>query len=371
MRIVNIDAPDNLTEKVVEFRVPYFVLNVVRSLEHRLEGWMRGDILVGVNYPGKLPHCSIRKFRHHVVENIANLVNTIPIYLRDRRPEQYDETDIVDILGAYFPNRKNDDPYIELYLPEINAAAKGDDLHFIWIFAMTLIHELAHAGLDLFNCERCRQTREKVSYTSEFGRWREESAANAATLYTIRRYGDKDFYDFVKQFMQSQSPEYALGVLMEHCGSGGFRSVVRDKKLGVNATLQKEWLKYVKGTPTEDGLMKWNSIFSAKVAYRYKGKYYDDAGDLVGDIVDDVLNEHIAETGNKMSVAEFQMVFPRIKGFDGMSYDSSLKSTNYLMISKKISLSDGDLYLSYCWDRDMLHQFVANIDCQFEEFENY
>ena len=72
---------------------------------------------------------------------------------------------------------------------------------------------------------------EKIHYFSEFGRWREESMANAVTLRIIRGYGNKDFYDYAKQFMQSQPAEYALGVLMEDFGSWDFRNVFENRHM--------------------------------------------------------------------------------------------------------------------------------------------
>ena len=139
-------------------------------------------------------------------ENIVTLLHTIPIYLRDSRPEEIlGEDCIIDPLGAYYSNRKGDSPYIELYMTNIECCTQNDDQHFKWLFTKVLLHELAHAALDIHNHEQNYQTTEKVLYSSEFGRWCEELMANAVALRIIKDYGDKDFYDYAKQFMESQS----------------------------------------------------------------------------------------------------------------------------------------------------------------------
>ena len=84
-------------------------------------------------------------------ENIATLAHTIPIYLRHSKPEKKDDNSIIDLLGAYYSNRHGDTPYIELYLKGIDDATNGNDEHFKWLFVKVLIHELAHAALDIFN----------------------------------------------------------------------------------------------------------------------------------------------------------------------------------------------------------------------------
>lgn len=263
MKIVNIDAPENLTEKVVRLSIPEFISEVVRPLEEDFYDCSHHQIIRGVhsydiNTP--LPLSPIWKFERGRYENIAALLHAIPIYFRDSRPDIIrDDNSIIDPLGAYYSNRKGDSPYIELYLTAIDSSAGNDDKHFIWLFTQVLIHELAHAALDIFNLEDTPQS-EKVFYHTEFGRWREESMANAVALQIIKDCDNKDFYDYTKQFMQSQPAEYALGVLMENFGYRDFRSVFDSKEQGVDSNLQQEWLNYVKGTPDWEGLQKWNEL---------------------------------------------------------------------------------------------------------------
>ena len=169
MKIVNLDAPAHLADKVVELKIPNFIIEVVRHLErdcydcHGPLAYYR-QIIFGVHssHNTALPLSPIWKFKEPEYENIATLIHTIPIYLRDSKPEEIrDENSIIDLLGAYYSNRKGDSPYIELFLSAIDNSSNNDENHFKWLFTKVLIHELAHAALDIFNLERNNSVIEK------------------------------------------------------------------------------------------------------------------------------------------------------------------------------------------------------------------
>jgi Zn-dependent peptidase ImmA (M78 family) len=197
-------------------------------------------------------------------ENIAKLIYTIPIFLKEKveiNKEYYrGHGDIVELLGAYFKNiRKNEsNPCIELYVDKIFESANGDAQAFKWLFTKTLIHELAHAVLDNYNSEIDYRHVDKISYYTPFGKWREESMANAIALKVIKEFGDKNFYEYAKNYMSTQPAEYALGVLMEDFDYGDLRSVMDNKYEGVSQNLQDEWMNYVQGNPDCEGLKQWN-----------------------------------------------------------------------------------------------------------------
>lgn len=376
MKIVNLDAPEHLAEKVVELEIPNFIIEVVRHLER--DCYVRlacHQIIFGVHssHNTTLPLSPIWKFVHERYENIATLIHTIPIYLRDSKPEEIrDENSIIDLLGAYYSNRKGDGPYIELFLSAIDNSINNDENHFIWLFTKVLIHELAHAALDIFNLERYNSAIEKIHYFSEFGRWREESMANAVTLRIIRDYGNKDFYDYAKQFMQSQPAEYALGVLMEDFGYWDFRSVFDSKKRGVDSNLQQKWLNYVKGTPDWDGLNKWNDMLRRNYVYVFEGKYYTSQKELVYDIVEKVLSDYEHQNGGKMPFATFSMLFPNIRIGAEMSYEPAQKVVGDSRY-KEFELADGN-YSLYCdWDNKSLHNFIDmnKLNINIIEYKNY
>ena len=378
MKIVNLDAPWHLAKKVVELEIPNFIIEIVQHLERDYYVCFdHHEIICGVHssHNTTLPLSPIWKFRKPRYENIATLIHTIPIYLRDSKPEEIrDENSIIDLLGAYYSNRKGDSPYIELFLSAIDNSSNNDENHFKWLFTKVLIHELAHAALDIFNLEGNNSVIEKIHYFSEFGRWREESMANAVTLKIIRDYGNKDFYDYATRFMKSQPAEYALGVLMEDVRYLDFISVFNPKKLGVDSNLQQKWLNYVKGTPDWDGLNKWNDMLYSNYVYVFEGKYYTSEQELVYDIVEKVLSDYEHQNDGKMPFATFSTLFPNIKiSGTNMAYEPAQKvvgDSDY----KEFELADGNYSLLYCyWDNESLHKFIDmdKLNVNIIEYKNY
>lgn len=376
MKIVNLDAPEHLAEKVVELEIPNFIIEVVRHLERDCDVHLvRHQIICGVHssHNTTLPLSPIWKFEHTGYENIATLIHTIPIYLRDSKPKEIrDENSIIDPLGAYYSNRKGDSPYIELFLSAIDNSTNNNKNHFKWLFTKVLIHELAHAALDIFNLERNNSAIEKIHYSSEFGKWREESMANAVALRIIRDYGNKNFYDYATQFMQSQPAEYALGVLMEDFGYRDFRSVFDSKEQGVDSNLQQEWLNYVKGTPDWDGLNKWNDMLHSNYVYVFEGKYYSSEKELVYDIVEKVLSDYEHQNGGKMPFATFSTLFPYIRTGAEMSYEPAQKVVGDSRY-KEFELADGNYSLYYFWNNESLHNFIDmnKLNVNIIEYKNY
>ena len=381
MKIVNLDAPEHLAHKVVELEIPNFIIEVVRHLErdcYDCHGPLAYDeqIIFGVHssHNTALPLSPIWKFENAGYENIATLIHTIPIYLRDSKPEEIrDENSIIDLLGAYYSNRNGDSPYIELFLSAIDNSINNDENHFKWLFTKVLIHELAHAALDIFNLERNNSVIEKIHYFSEFGRWREESMANAVTLKIIRDYGNKDFYDYATRFMKSQPAEYALGVLMEDVRYLDFISVFNSKKLGVDFNLQQKWLNYVEDTPDWDGLKKWNAMLDSEYVYVFEGKYYNMEDELVYDIVEKVLSDYEHQNGGKMPFAKFSKIFPYIRTGVEMSYEPAQKVVGDSRYEKEFELADGNYSLYYFWDNESLHNFIDmnKLNVNIIEYKNY
>lgn len=332
MKIVNIDAPIELVEKVQSLMIPRFILDVIKPLEEKYYTVLAGIQMV---HPFKqydpstviLPTFPIRMFCKDVIfyENIATLIHTIPIYLRDKEPEIKDETGIIETLGAYYPiapnnpNIKRDSPYIELFLFRISESTKGNDTHFKWLFTKVLLHELAHAAMDIHNIEGYEDAKEQVSYSIPFGQWREESMANAVALRIIKDYENdvryccqKGFYDYAKDFILNNEPDmYKLGVPLEDFDYWDFKSVISGKINGVHSDLQKEWLTYVNGNPTAEGLKEWNEALSSKYAYIFNNKIYtrSNVDELITDIVTPVLINYKNANGYDMKEEEFKEKF--------------------------------------------------------------
>lgn len=372
MKLTNIDATEHLVDKILHLRIQDFILDAIRPLERKYYRHFY-DIQLSTKFPynKKLPLSPIRKFVKAGYENVGVLLHTIPVYLRDSRPEIRDENSIIDLLGAYYSNRGGDSPYIELYLKAIDDTTNNDN-EFKWLFTIVLIHELAHAALDIYNCERYNSISEKVFYHTEFGRWREESMANAVALRIIKEYGRKRFYHYAKDFMLSQDPEYALGVLMENYNEGDFTSIFISKMQGVNENLKHEWLNYVKGSPDWKGLQKWNEVLGhSDSIYYFNGEYYTSTIYLVYAIVKLVLSNYKNKNGKKMSYTEFSSTFPNIYALENYkAYEPVNKVKGNSRYEEKFELQEGTYYLFNFWYTYTLHRFVDKAGVVFIEYSN-
>ena len=287
MKILNYDAPEELVIKVLEQAIPDFILEVIRKQETAfyhgdefylqmlcpLQRYEQGEvekrqvtegsleIFTPISFDQCLRPTPIRKFTQASYRNIVSLLHTIPVYLREKNTRGDEEG---DLLGTYHPDKNN--PYIELYMQDIWDAAKANDLHYKWLLTKVLIHELAHAALDVYNLENGKYIEEKVKYSTEFGKWREESMANAITLRIIREFDDTAFYAYAKEFMLQQLDRYALGVLLENFEDLDFDSVLEAKYMGVPVKFAEEWMEYVQGTPDWKGLHQRNKELIGKWA---------------------------------------------------------------------------------------------------------
>lgn len=267
MKIRNID-PILKIEQVQKVADTYdFILETINSaFPKEYEYFLNKKDIIQCNPSLSSPIYKFAELNYH---NIANLIHTIPIYLKAENNEEKTEKDNndnnenkIDTLGAYFSNKGNHhkgSPYIEMYLNTIEQAANNQD-EYKWLFTKVLIHELAHAALDIYNWEPFSGTN-MIPYNSKFGKWREESAANAVTLKIIKNSGNKKFYSFAKKFIKNhQSKEYQLGILMENFAEYTFQSVLHNKIHGTDGK-DTEWYEYVQGKTTAKGLEKWDSTF--------------------------------------------------------------------------------------------------------------
>ena len=286
MKLLNYDAPEELVIKVLEQAIPDFILEVIRKQEAAfyhgdefylqmlcpLQCYEQGEVeerqvtecavelFTPIAFDRSLSPTPIRKFTRASYRNIVSLLHTIPVYLRAENKSREEG----DLLGIYHPDKNN--PYIVLYMQDIWDAAKANDLHYKWLLTKVLIHELAHAALDVYNLENGEHIEEEVKYSTEFGKWREESMANAITLRIIREFDDTAFYAYAKEFMLQQLDGYALGVLLENFEDLDFDSVLEAKYMGVPVKFAEEWMEYVQGTPDWKGLHQRNKELIGKWA---------------------------------------------------------------------------------------------------------
>ena len=389
MKLVKVDAPLDLVEKVWDLKILPFIFDVIKPIEkeyydHFAFAQMRYSFKRNNTSNVSLHTFPIRMFCKNVIgyENIATLIHTIPIYLRGEKPKDEDkknDNDIIETLGAYYPiapnnpNIKRDSPYIELFLIPISETSNGKDTHFIWLFTEVLLHELAHAAMDIYNVEGYQKITEQISYCSDFGRWREESMAEAVALRIINKSGKKRFYNYAKKFVLGNIlKEYRLGTLLEEVfNHWDFVSIIGGKKNGVHPDLRKEWLTYVMGNPTAEGLKECNNLLTEQYVYKFNSNYYTEENELVYAIVNSVLTNYETANNRKMDFATFSSIFPYIKTGAEMSYEPSIMVQSDPRFSYKVSLNGVDYSLCDDWNYEALHQFIANSGCKFDEYKNY
>ena len=273
MKIRNIDVDQEEVKRIACFSD--FVLDTINTaFKYEIAKLDKKDLISSEPVSdANISNCPIYKFANIDYCNIANLIHTIPIYLKKERPNKCSKKDRetnenkIDLLGAYFPNQPNGIPYIEIYVQKIKESVTNDT-EYKWLFTKVLIHELAHAALDIYNWEKFSGIN-KMHYTPGFGVWREESTANAVTLMIIKRTNNEEFYSYAKEFIKTQPKAYRLGLLMEDFGYETFMSVMRNKIEGVQPDLKKawltdvkklsrEWLKDLNKKPDTSELKEWN-----------------------------------------------------------------------------------------------------------------
>ncbi len=345
MRIININADQVLVEKIDINSI----LEVVKPLEEIVIQNALHDMTYSIAISSKslLP---ARMTTEPGIEQVANFLHTIQIHLRRDKRERKGDGDIIDLLGCYIQAYNNDEPYIELFLNEIFLAAKQDDLHYQWLLTLTLLHELAHAAMDIHNCERYHKLPELVAYTTEYGLWREESMANAVALYIIKAYGQKDFIQYAKDFVKSQPPEYALGGLYENLTFADFCSVLEDKVRGIDQNIQSRWLNYVQDNPTELGLHHMNLYFFGMFQYTDNGVLYSSLGYLINDLIIKAQVHYKKIYGSEMTYAYFQSKVPCISTAIGLSYLPTSVVRNTRVYSVRTTFDGCDYSILCFWN---------------------
>ncbi len=273
MKIRNIDVDQEEVKRIACFSD--FVLDTINTaFKYEIAKLDKKDLISSEPVSAaNISNCPIYKFANIDYCNIANLIHTIPIYLTKEQPNKCSKKDRetnenkIDLLGAYFSNQSNGTPYIEIYVQKIKESVTNDT-EYKWLFTKVLIHELAHAALDIYNWEKFSGIN-NMPYTPGFGVWREESTANAVTLMIIKRTNNEEFYSYAKEFIKTQPKAYRLGLLMEDFGYETFMSVMRNKIEGVQPDLKKawltdvkklsrEWLKDLNKKPDTSELKEWN-----------------------------------------------------------------------------------------------------------------
>jgi|GEM_PF-735480 len=206
MRIINIDAPIALARKVVDLKIPEFVLDVIRPLERELRH--HDAYYIGMQHNFSTLPTLINKCTFIGCENIAELIHVIPIYLKNCYTKPDGNKGVMPIqekdgFACYFTKDRNiphlnSEPYIELYLPLINEQVSEDD-EFKWLFTKSLIWSLSHAVIDNYNYENRKLIDElKVSDPSD------PDAIKEVMDQIIHKLDSPEYVKYVRSFQIKQ-----------------------------------------------------------------------------------------------------------------------------------------------------------------------
>ena len=168
--------------------------------------------------------------------------------------------------------------------PERIASLAGNDEEYLFILALVIVHEFAHAKMDFSD--------ENIKYRKkdEFWRWMEESMANSFTIeifevfrtryrkhYAFGRFdmisrndivkgmGDRMF-EFIVDFVRHQPPEYALGYVLYDKGIERWWDWRNHKsELGGQKKMDAKmnWLEYVQRAYNNINKKNINQLFDA------------------------------------------------------------------------------------------------------------
>ena len=177
----------------------------------------------------------------------------------EAKKQKENENEIVDFLGTYCSEQPNskEPSRITLYVNRIweSSGLKDKTIYtdrsdaYKYLFTKVFIHEFMHMMMDVRNYGLT----EKVQYSDEYGRWREEAFANAMTLNILEK--DPIYYKYAKAFIkENQVGKYQLGLVYEKIGSCDekLRQRLTEKIVGVDDRVQKKWLRIVKKIDSAD-----------------------------------------------------------------------------------------------------------------------
>ena len=204
------------------------------------------------------------------MRTIDYLIDSIPLFLMDMQTfdEELKKSEIylnewdreypaTELLGFYRRENRtffNNTPMIAICLERIKYITSSKD-EFLFLTILTIIHEFAHAQMDI------REENKDYPIRDEFFTYMEESFANAITLKTIKNYSrgkhmmckckfiaDDKLFDFAENFVKRQPPEYAFGydIFEARLERMAIRWKISKEALFQAEKLKKEYLDYIK-----------------------------------------------------------------------------------------------------------------------------
>lgn len=288
----------------------------------------------------------------------------------------------IDLLGLYtrhYPKGKpysieESQPRIFIWVDKIWDIVKEDRHKFRILSTQVILHELAHAMMDvnLLGSQRCGCN----SFSKYFYTLKEESLANAIALTLMKNNVNQSEWDFVVDFVKTQPFQYALG--LEYLDASGHvveRSAWEWMDLKTASyysnTVINEWMNYIKGPYPLDCkqlLLLDEGMTFTEGLYKYNGKYYDNH-DMCIQVIKDYIAQynpsraelHAAFPDSLNSLFEAVIDYPNQKEF----IDKTDKSTNHphtrsVFNENIVKCSDEEVAICDYWYPDDIVRFISN-----------
>lgn len=264
-------------------------------------------------------------------------------------------------------------PKIFIWIDKILEYVKNDKNLFRILSAQVILHELAHAALD----ERLlgdETGKDKLSIPRSFIKAKEESLAQAISLYLLRPHLNETEMQYLLDVSNSLPLEYA--VANEYLNFKGniynlaatWKNIKQNNWIAIPAAI--EWIKYIqrpKPLDTTELFVLDEAMFGLNGAFRYpagNGKLYNNNNVCVKVITDYAACHtfsraqiHSAFPDDVNGQYEAIIDYPEQKEFhDKEMYDETFPAEDGIILS----CTDGKVSVCDVWDPLGMDRFIEN-----------
>lgn len=289
----------------------------------------------------------------------------------------------IDLWGIYtreYPQSgaygiEDSHPRIFIWVDKILEYVNEDRHKFQVLSAQVILHELAHAMMDINIAGVYRSSFNRAAFSPSFYSLKEESLANAISLSLLESHIDTADMDFIKNVIKQQPFEYALGLDYYEGVKPSIPYSVRNwihlkESMNYSQAVVREWVKYVYGPKPLEGaqlMLLDSNMYSTEFLFRYPantGRFYD-----VDELCLLVIKDYVA-THPTITRTELHSVFPSnineyyepiIDYPEQQEFNNKLRSFIRSADKKNIvHCADGKIVICDYWHSNSMDAFIAN-----------
>lgn len=300
----------------------------------------------------------------------------------------------IDLWGLYtreYPNGKHysideSHPRIFIWVDKIYNFVKGDSHNYRLLTSKVILHELAHAMMDI-NLTGGLHHRTN-NFNKTFYTLKEESLANAIALTLIKPHISDNDWEFLVSVVKQQPFQYALGLeYLDNHGRVIERSIGEWMHLkecsDYSIKVVKEWIRYVKGKrPLDCGQLELldRGMWFPDGLFRYPastGCFYSNH-DVAVKVIMEYISNHPSISRAELHVAfpdaindyfESIIDYPKNKEFHGKNDLNS--HTSSVDDDKICDCIDGQIAICDYWHPRSMGKFVDNASTLGYDIESF